>query len=141
MDGRAQSSDSAAPRPPLVVPGGEGVKARAAGTGGALGLVETVIPAGHSTPLHVHRHEDEVFYILAGTVDFVCGDERFRAQDGAFVFLPRTVPHTFLGVSEEPARVLVMFLPGGLEEAFAEPGRFHEILQDHDVEVVGPPLA
>jgi mannose-6-phosphate isomerase-like protein (cupin superfamily) len=120
---------------------GEGIKARAAGTGGALGLVETVIPAGHSTPLHVHHHEDEAFYILSGTIDFVCGDDRFRAQDGEFVFLPRTVPHTFLGISEEPTRALVMFLPGGLEEAFAEPSRFHEIVRDHDVEVVGPPLA
>jgi mannose-6-phosphate isomerase-like protein (cupin superfamily) len=126
---------------PFVTPGGEGVKARAIATGGKLGLVETVIPPGHSTPLHVHQHEDEALYILAGTVDFVCGDERFRVQDGAFVFLPRTVPHTFLGISEEPARALVMFLPGGLEEAFAEPGRFHQLLQDHDVEVVGPPLA
>jgi mannose-6-phosphate isomerase-like protein (cupin superfamily) len=118
----------------------DGVKARAAETAGALGVVETVIPVGHSTPLHVHQHEDEAFYILAGAVDFVRGDERFRAEDGDFVFLPRTVPHTFLGISEEPTRALVIFLPGGLEEAFAEPSRFHEVLREHDVEVVGPPL-
>jgi mannose-6-phosphate isomerase-like protein (cupin superfamily) len=118
-----------------------GVKARAADTGGALGLVETLIPAGHSTPLHVHRHEDEAFCILTGAVDFVRGDERFRADAGACVFLPRGIPHTFLGMSEEPSKVLVMFLPGGLEEAFAEPSRFNEILREHDVEVVGPPLA
>jgi mannose-6-phosphate isomerase-like protein (cupin superfamily) len=100
-----------------------------------------VIPGGHSTPLHVHRHEDEAFYILAGAVDFVCGGKRFRAETGAFVFLPRTVPHTFLGISDEPSRALVMFVPGDLEEAFAEPSRFDEILRQHDVEVVGPPLA
>jgi mannose-6-phosphate isomerase-like protein (cupin superfamily) len=128
-------------RPSFVTSRGEGVKARAPATGGALGLVETVIPGGHSTPLHVHRHEDEAFYILAGAVDFVCGGERFRAETGAFVFLPRTVPHTFLGISDEPSRALVMFVPGGLEEAFAEPSRFDEILRQHDVEVVGPPLA
>jgi uncharacterized cupin superfamily protein len=51
-------------RPSFATSHGEGVKARGAGTGGALGLVETVIPGGHSTPLHVHRHEDEAFYIL-----------------------------------------------------------------------------
>ena len=129
MDGRAQPGDSAA-----------GVKARAVGTGGALGLVETVIPAGHSTPLHVHRHEDEAFYILTGTVDFVRGGERLRADAGVFVWLPRRIPHTFLGISEEPSQVLVIFLPGGLEEAFAEPTRFDEILRRHEVEVVGPPL-
>jgi len=82
-----------------------------------------------------------LYPLSGGRVDFVGGDERFRAPAGAFVFLPRTVPHTFLGISEEPSRALVMFLPGGLEEAFAEPSRFQEILREHNVEVVGPPLA
>ena len=80
-------ADEPAELPPLfVAPGGEGVKADAVGTGGALGFVETVIPAGHSTPLHVHRHEHEAFYVLTGAVDFVCSDRRFRAEAGAFVF-------------------------------------------------------
>jgi hypothetical protein len=34
----------------------------------------------------------------------------------------------------------VLLLPGGLEEAFAEPQRFHDLLHEHDVNVVGPPL-
>jgi quercetin dioxygenase-like cupin family protein len=128
-------------RPLFVPPHGEGVLARSTETGGALGLVETEIPAGHSTPLHVHRHEDEAFYVLSGTVDFVCGSERFRAEAGAFVLLPSGIPHTFLGVSRQPSRVLVLLLPGGLEEAFADPGRFREILRERGVAVVGPPLA
>jgi quercetin dioxygenase-like cupin family protein len=117
------------------------VLARAIDTGGALGLVETTIPPGHSTPLHVHQHEDEAFYVLSGTVDFVCGAERFRAESGAFVLLPRGIPHTFLGISEEPSHVLVLLLPGGLEDAFANASRFHEILRERDIAVVGPPLA
>ena len=99
-----------------------------------------MIPAGHSTPLHVHRHEHEAFYVLTGAVDFVCSDRRFRAEAGAFVFLPRGVAHTFLGISKDPSRVLVLFLPGGLEDAFTEPERFDEILRERGVEVVGPPL-
>ena len=43
---------------------------RAAQTDGAFGLVRTVIPPGHSTPLHVHRHEDDAFYVISGTVEF-----------------------------------------------------------------------
>lgn len=117
------------------------VKAAGADTSGALGLVETAVPRGHSTPLHVHRHEDEAFYILDGTVDFVCGDDRFRAEKGAFAYLPRGVPHSFLGVSDEAARVLVFMLPAGLEEAFADPERFGEVFERRDVEVVGPPRA
>lgn len=132
------SGEPPALRPLFVAAADGSIKARAAGTGGALGLVETSIPAGHSPPLHVHRHEHEAFYVLTGTVDFFCGDEQFRARAGGFVFLPRGVPHTFVGISEEPSRVLVLLLPGGLEEAFADPGRFDELLEEHDVEVVGP---
>jgi mannose-6-phosphate isomerase-like protein (cupin superfamily) len=122
------SGEPAALRPLFVAADEGSIKARAAGTGGALG--------GH--PLHVHHHEHEAFYVLTGTVDFFCGDEQFRARAGSFVFLPRGVPHTFLGISEEPSRVLVLLVPGGLEEAFADPARFDELLEEHDVEVVGP---
>ena len=126
---------------PLLVPPGAGrVKADADATGGVLGLVETVIAGGHSAPLHVHAREDEAFYVLSGAVAFRCGDEDFRAEAGAFVYLPRGIPHAFLGLRQEPARVLVLLLPGGLEKAFVDPARFDELLARHGVEVVGPPL-
>jgi quercetin dioxygenase-like cupin family protein len=114
-----------------------GVLADAHGTADALGVVETTITAGHSTPLHVHRNEDEAFYVLAGAIDFVCGDDRFRAETGAFAYLPRDVPHGFVGVADV-SRVLVFVVPAGLEAAFAEPARFAEIMAARGVEVVGP---
>jgi mannose-6-phosphate isomerase-like protein (cupin superfamily) len=135
-------------RPLFVAPGaGAGsewmsVKASAEETGGAIGLAEGIIPAGHSPSLHVHREEDEAFYVLAGTVDFVCGDQRFRAHAGAFAFLPRGLPHTFIGIAEPVSRVLVVLAPGGLEELFLESDaeRSHAILRAHAVEIAGPPL-
>jgi mannose-6-phosphate isomerase-like protein (cupin superfamily) len=139
----------AQPRP-FFVPAGGGagpawmsVKADAAATGGVLGLAEGIIPAGHSPGLHVHHDEDEAFYVLEGTVDFVCGEQRFRGEAGAFVFLPRGLPHTFLGVGPGAARVLILLLPGGLEELFLETDaeRVHAVLRKHGVEIVGPPLA
>jgi len=119
------------------------VKADAAGTGGVLGLAEGVIPFGHSPHLHVHRDEDEAFYVLAGTVDFLCDGQRFRAGTGGFVFLPRGLAHTFLGVSEPDARVLVLMIPAGLERIFLEtdPDRVDALLHSAGVETVGPPLS
>jgi hypothetical protein len=58
------SGEPQALRPLFVAAGDGSIKARAAGTGGALGVVETAIPAAHSPPLHVHRHEHEAFYVL-----------------------------------------------------------------------------
>lgn len=63
------------PRPVFVVanedsgPAWMSIKADAATTGGVLGLAEATIPFGHSPGLHVHRDEDEAFYVLQGTVD------------------------------------------------------------------------
>jgi mannose-6-phosphate isomerase-like protein (cupin superfamily) len=134
---------------PLFVAPGAGagpewmsIKAGAAGTGGTLGVAEGLIPAGHSPSLHVHREEDEAFYVLTGMVDIVCGDERFRAEAGAFAFLPRGLPHTFIGIAEPASRVLLLLAPAGLEELFlaTDAEQTHAILMAHGVEIVGPPL-
>src|SRR3954465_3253698 len=46
-----------------------GCRARVLNTGGGLGLVDMIeVPAGHMPPLHVHRNEDEGFYVLSGRV-------------------------------------------------------------------------
>jgi len=118
------------------------LKVGASDTAGLLGAVEGVVPFGYSPSLHIHHHEDEVFYVVEGAVDFVCGGESFTGQAGAFVFLPRGLPHTFLGRSEAGARVLMLFLPGGLEQMFVATGDVDPgaPAAEHGVEVVGPPL-
>src|SRR5215475_1220712 len=64
------------------------IKATGASTGGAFGLVESLIAPGFSPPLHVHHREDESFWVLEGELTMRCGDRSFRAGPGSFVFLP-----------------------------------------------------
>lgn len=118
------------------------LKVGASETDGLLGAVEAIVPFGYSPSLHVHRHEDEVFYVLEGTVEFVCGNDGFTGEAGAFVFFPRGLAHTFLGCSAPGARVLMLFVPGGLERTFIATGDAdHEgPSQEQGIEVVGPPL-
>lgn len=99
------------------------MKATAAITGGAFGLVESLITPGFSPPLHVHHREDESFYVLEGALTMRCGDRVFDATAGAFVFLPRGVPHTFVVEGESPARMLTWMTPGGGEAFFQAAGR------------------
>ena len=99
------------------------VKATAETTGGLFGLVESSIAPGASPPLHVHRREDEAFWVLAGRVTFRTGDETIEAGPGSFVFLPRDVPHTFRVEGDEPAHMLTLLTPGGGERFFLEGGR------------------
>jgi hypothetical protein len=51
----------------------------------------------------------------------------------------RGVPRSFIGGSEEAARVLVFMVPAGLAAALADPERFGEVFESRHVKVVGPP--
>ena len=93
-----------------------GVKASRRCTGGSLTLIESTIDGG--PPRHAHLYEDESFYLLDGSLAVECGGDRFTATSGSFVFLPRTLPHTFHSV-DGPARLLIIGTPGGLDEYFA----------------------
>jgi len=99
------------------------LKATAASTGGAFGLVESMVAPGFSPPLHIHDREDETFWVLEGEVTIRCGDRTFRATAGAFALLPRGVPHTFVVEGDRPARMLGILTPGGGEAFFAAGGR------------------
>src|SRR5919199_2275908 len=99
------------------------LKATAETTGGAYGLIESWIPAGSSPPLHVHRREDEAFFVIEGRVRFVCGGREMIAEAGSFVFLPRDVPHTFVVEGGEDAHLLTLLTPGGGEGFFGDGGR------------------
>jgi quercetin dioxygenase-like cupin family protein len=100
------------------VPGrGSEVKASGRSTGGHLTAIEITVAEG--PPKHTHTREDESLYLLTGTLYAECGEDRFEAGPGSFVFLPRDLPHTFRSVGE-PATALLIVTPGGLDEYFAE---------------------
>jgi mannose-6-phosphate isomerase-like protein (cupin superfamily) len=134
------------------------VVAGAAQTGGAFGLVDMRVAAGHGPPLHVHHAEDEALWVLEGRLTVRCGDETFAAGPGAFVYTPRGVPHTFRLEGGAGARLLVLLLPGGGEGFFVEGGRpaagpglpppappdvarMEAAAAKYRLEFVGPPLA
>ncbi len=68
--------------------------------------------------MHRHTKEDEFSLILEGRVWFVASDEEHVAEVGDLVFKPRGEWHTFFNAADEPARLLELISPGGLEEAF-----------------------
>lgn len=133
------------------------LKARAEDTGGALGLVEATLYRGFGPPLHVHRREDEAFYVIEGEVRFRQGTEEFVGGPGSWVWGPRGVPHAFK-VESESARVLVLVTPGGFERMFEvggvpvsespqppvqeyDPAEAVAMSEQFAFEVVGPQLA
>ena len=93
------------------------VKASRVSTDGAMTVIESDSTGG--APRHVHAREDEAFYVLEGAITVECGDDAWELQSGAFVFLPRGVPHAWDVVGER-AKVLIITAPGGLDEFLAE---------------------
>jgi quercetin dioxygenase-like cupin family protein len=80
-------------------------------TEGQYAVIEEVSPVDSGPPLHVHRHEDEIFYVQEGEVEFQLGDQRFRAKAGNVTFLPKNIPHTFRNVGTTASKVLVVIIP------------------------------
>src|SRR3989475_5408241 len=88
------------------------IKARGDRTGGAHGLIDLKCPAG-KTPLHVHHKEDEGWYLLEGKISVPCGEESVEGTPGAFLWLPRDVPHRLRFETE--CHLLQIAIPAGLE--------------------------
>jgi len=97
-------------------------KATGEETNGAFALWEAMIPPQAGPPPHIHRREDESFYVLEGEIEFLEGDRTFLAGAGSFVHVPRGILHRFKNVGTTPARALLMVTPAGLEKMFEEIG-------------------
>jgi mannose-6-phosphate isomerase-like protein (cupin superfamily) len=93
------------------------VRVTAEASGGALTIWEELPPL-LDTPMHVHANEDELFHIIDGEHEFWCGDEQFRVGPGAFLHLPRGVPHAHRRIVPGSGRFLVITTPGGFEGFF-----------------------
>ena len=90
-------------------------------TDGHFFLMEALaMPPGLASPYHVHHNEDEAFYILEGTVAFLCGDTWRVAGPGAWVYGPRDIPHGFRVIGSSPARMLLQCAPAGFERFVRE---------------------
>lgn len=97
-------------------------KATAAQTGGSMTAVEVLAAPGGGPPPHLHRDEDEMWYVLDGEFEILHGERTVRLGAGGFAFVPRGTLHRFENVSETPSRVLIVFTPGGFEGFFFEAG-------------------
>ncbi len=127
-------------------------KAQGEETGGAYSLLEVLI-TGKGPPQHIHKVEDEAFYVLEGEVNAQRGEETIQASPGAFILIPRGVTHTVWNTGSTPAKILVILSPPGREAYFLETGEEDKepdatayiekamaVAEKYNLEIVGPPL-
>ncbi len=118
-------------------------------TNGQLAIFEYIGYEKTGPSLHVHFHQDEIFYVTEGNYRFVVGGEKILMNPGDTIFLPRNIPHTWIQLTNK-GKLVYFVQPAGKAEAFfrtmnnlkhtptkEEVDKIHEAC---GMKVVGPPL-
>ena len=109
-------------------------------TGGRYTLLEATVLPGGGPPPHIHRREEETFYVFEGEITFQIGDEKRVCGPGTFVHVPIGNLHAFKNESNQAAKMLITFSPSGIEAMFFEngkeldPGESPEAISQEEVE-------
>jgi mannose-6-phosphate isomerase-like protein (cupin superfamily) len=82
-------------------------------TRGRFSANRTFLPAGaEGPPPHFHTGSAELFFVLAGTLRVLAGDEIVDLTANDFLLIPPYMPHAWAATADVPADVLVTFTPG-----------------------------
>ena len=65
---------------------------------------------------HSHDANDDIFYVLEGTISFLVGNQKVAATKGAFLRVPAGVTHDFENPTAQRAGLLNFYIPGGFEK-------------------------
>jgi glyoxylate utilization-related uncharacterized protein len=66
--------------------------------------------------------EDELFYVLSGEITFYADGKIVQAKPGTLVYVPKGTVHNFKNTSSSDARMIAVFVGGGVEGFFSEVG-------------------
>lgn len=83
-------------------------------------MFDWILPPGFSTGTHVHRVQEETFFVLEGECEWQVGGEVVHAKPGTYLFIPPGVPHNIGNSSDKPARMIMTVSPPGHEQYFEE---------------------
>lgn len=126
------------------------VKISGKDTDGQLAVFEYIGLQKVGPALHVHFHQDEVFYVVEGEYRFQLGTEKSILQAGDTIFLPRNIPHTWIQLSERGKLIYLLQPAGQLEDFFVKmttlkgpptQAELDTISLAHGMKNVGPPLS
>lgn len=86
-------------------------------TAAGYSISEWWLEAGASGPgKHSHEVNDDIFYLLEGTMSFWLADRWIEASKGAFIRVPAGVEHDYENRTSERAGMLNIYIPGGFED-------------------------
>jgi quercetin dioxygenase-like cupin family protein len=90
-------------------------------TNGRHDLIDSVLPAGAMTPLHLHTRYEERVYVISGSITVWIGPDQLTVGPGGYYHIPLHVPHT-LRAGDEDTHALLISSPAGFAELVARAG-------------------
>ncbi|MHB1170305.1 MAG: cupin domain-containing protein [Longimicrobiales bacterium] len=75
-----------------------------------------VAPNSPGPGAHSHEANEELFFVVEGTMTFLVGDRYIDAPTGTFLRIPAGVRHDFENRTGERASALNIYMPGGFED-------------------------
>lgn len=91
-------------------------------TSGAFSVVHIVEPPRMGPPLHIHKNEDETFYVTKGNFTFYVGDDIIEVNEGEYIFAPKGIPHRF-EAGAEGGEMVVTATPAKFDRFVKELGK------------------
>jgi len=77
------------------------------------------IPPGDGIPVHKHLNEDELIFIHSGKASVTLGDDKYLADSGSLIFVPKGVWHGLQNpYSNQHLVMLGIFSSTGIEKYF-----------------------
>jgi quercetin dioxygenase-like cupin family protein len=86
-------------------------------TAGRFCVVDMHVPPGGGPPPHRHDFE-ETFVVTAGEIEATFRGEHKTVKAGQTIHIPANSPHQFTNASKEPARLICICAPAGMDEFF-----------------------
>lgn len=83
------------------------------GTTGAehLVMIEVILKPGCGHDFHLHPAQEEVIYVISGTIEQWLLEERQALTPGDSIFIPANTVHASFNVGAEPAKLMVALGP------------------------------
>jgi quercetin dioxygenase-like cupin family protein len=85
-------------------------------TDGRVTVADSFMPEGASAPWHYHEVDDEIFYIISGSIEFGVNDDLIIANAGDLVMAGPNVHRKFKALTD--SHVVVINTPAGPAEGF-----------------------
>ena len=90
--------------------------------------------------LHVHRADDEAWYVIVGRLGFQVGESEREIGPGETILVERGTPHSYWNAVDTPTRYLLVMAPRihALIQALhsGERSDWARIFEEHDSELL-----